>query len=39
MTKDTQAILLKLILAIGDGSIISNNDDYYDLVEGMVTED
>ena len=39
MNKDTQEILLTLILAINDGSIISNNQDYYELVKNQVTED
>lgn len=38
MTQDTKDILLTLIAAIGDGSIISNNTDYYDMVAAISPE-
>lgn len=33
MTEDTKAALLTLIVAINDGSIISNNKDYFEMIE------
>lgn len=36
MTQDTKDILLTLIAAIDDGSIISNNLDYYNMVARIV---
>jgi len=33
MTQETKDVLLTLVLAIADGSIISNNKDYYEMIE------
>lgn len=39
MTKQTQDALLHIVNAINDGSIISNYEEIYTYLEGIVTTD